>query len=290
MTERAAEANSPVAIICGGGTIPFAIADAVARRGRKPILFAIEKYADPQRVAGYAHHWVAFGKFGKLRKLLQRAGCRDVVLIGQLVRPRLSDLRLDWFTIRLLPRVAVALRGGDNHLLSAVGRMFEEYGCRIVAAHEVAPEILMPEGVLGKISPNDRDRADIIRGLAALNAIAAFDVGQAVVIADNHVLAIEGVEGTDLLLERVAGMRRLRRIRTPEGIGVIVKAPKRGQDVRFDLPSIGPKMIEGAAAAGLAGIAVIAGGSIVAEPERLAGLADRCKLFVAGVRPDGSFG
>ena len=148
----------------------------------------------------------------------------------------------------------------------------------------------MPKGALGRHAPNERHRADIVRGIAALNAIAAFDVGQAAVVADNHVLAIEGIEGTDLLLERVAAMRRLGRIRTPEGIGVIVKAPKSGQDLRFDLPTIGPKMIEGAAAAGLAGIAVVAGGSIVAEPERLVELADRCKLFVAGVRPDGSFG
>lgn len=285
-----ADANPPIGIVCGGGAIPFAVADAVARRGRKPVLFAIEKYADPQRVAGYAHHWVAVGKFGLLRRLLQESGCRDVVLIGQLVRPRLSDFRLDWLTVRTLPRIASALRGGDNHLLSAVGRIFEDHGFRIVAAHEAAPEILMPECVLGRYEPNERDRADIARGLAVLNAIGPFDVGQAAVVADNHVLAIEGVEGTDLLLERVAGLRRLGRIRTPERIGVIVKAPKRGQDVRFDLPSIGPKMVEGAAAAGLAGIAVVAGASIIAEPERLAELADRAKLFVAGVRPDGSFG
>jgi UDP-2,3-diacylglucosamine hydrolase len=288
--QRAAGVNSPVAIICGGGTIPFAVADAVVRQGRKPVMFAIEKFADPQRVANYAHHWITLGKFGTICRLLQESGCRDVVFIGHLLRPRLSELRLDWATIRVLPRLAASFRGGDNHLLSSVGSLFEDRGFRVVGAHEVAPEILMPEGALGRFTPSGRDRADIARGLAALDAISPFDIGQAAVVADNHVLALEGIEGTDLLLARVAELRRRGCIRAPKGVGVIVKAPKRGQDVRYDLPSVGPTMVEGAAAAGLAGIAVATGGAIIAEPERLVEVADRLKLFVIGVRPDGSLG
>jgi DUF1009 family protein len=285
-----ADASSPIGIICGGGAIPFAVADAVARRGRKPVLFAIERFADPRRVEGYAHHWFALSRAGRLPKLLTESGCRDIVLIGHLVRPRLRDLRLDWSTLRLLPRIAAAFRGGDNHLLSAVGRIFEDHGFRIVAAHEAAPELLMPEGVLGRCAPNARDRADIGRGLAALHAVGGFDIGQAAVVADNHVLAMEGIEGTDLLLGRVAELRRIGRLRTPTGVGVIVKAPKRGQDMRYDLPSIGPRMVEGAVAAGLAGIAILAGGGIMAEAERIVALADQAGIFVVGVREDGSFG
>ena len=148
----------------------------------------------------------------------------------------------------------------------------------------------MPEGVLGRYAPNARDRADIGRGLAALHAVGMFDIGQAAVVADNHVLAVEGIEGTDLLLARVAELRRIGRIRTQTGVGVIVKAPKRGQDVRYDLPSIGPRMVEGAIAAGLDGIAILAGGGIVAEAERIVALADQAGIFVVGVREDESFG
>jgi DUF1009 family protein len=283
------DADSPIAIICGGGSIPFAVADAVARRGRKPILFAIESYADPARVACYTHHWLPLGKAGKLRRLLRDAGCHDVVFIGQLVRPRLRDLRFDWQMIRLLPRIAGSMRGGDNHLLSAIGRMFEEHGFRIVGAHEVAPEILVPQGVFGRVAPRERDLADVAIGLAALDAIGPFDVGQAAVVADKHVLALEGAEGTDLMLARVADLRRIGRIRAPAGVGVIVKAPKRGQDMRFDLPTIGPAIVEGAVAAGLAGVAVVAGAAIVADPDQLVALADRSGVFVVGVRNDGTF-
>jgi DUF1009 family protein len=276
-------ARSPVAIICGGGMLPFAVADAVARQGRTPVLFAIKNHADPARVAAYTHHWVGLGQAGRLRHLLEQAGCRDVVLIGQMIRPRLREILLDWETVRLLPRLAASLRGGDNHLLSAIGRMFEDRGFRLVGAHEVAPEILVPKGVLGRVIPQDRDRADIARGLALLEATAPFDVGQAVVVSNNHVLAVEGIEGTDLLLQRVVDLRRLGRIRTAAGMGVIVKAPKRGQDFRFDLPSIGPSTIEGAAAAGLAGLAVSAGTAIMAEPERMLARANELNVFVAGV-------
>jgi hypothetical protein len=144
----------------------------------------------------------------------------------------------------------------------------------------------MPRGNIGSRLPAERDRTDIARGLALLNATSPFDVGQAVIVADNHVLAVEGPEGTDQTLARVAELRRSGRIPTPRGVGVLVKAAKTGQDHRIDLPSIGPDTVERAAAAGLAGIAVVAGSTVVAEPERLAAAADRAKIFVVGVDAD----
>jgi DUF1009 family protein len=141
-------------------------------------------------------------------------------------------------------------------------------------------------GRLGSRAPGAIEQAEIVRALGVLEANSPFDVGQAAVVAGDQVIAIEGPEGTDAMLARVAEMRRNGRLRT--AAGVLVKAPKAGQDRRVDLPSIGPKTIKGAAEAGLAGIAVLAGSSIVAEPDRFAGDADRAGIFVVGVRPDGS--
>ena len=280
--------RAPVGLICGGGAMPFAVADAIIRRGRTPILFAIKNYADPSRVSGYTHHWVALGQAGRLRRLIREADCRDVAFIGHVIRPKLSEIRLDWYTIRLLPRVAASLRGGDNHLLSSLGGLFEEEGIRMVGVHELAPEILVPRGILGRVTPQPRDRDDIARGFAMLGAIGPFDIGQAAVVANNHVVAVEGIEGTDLMLERVAELRRVGRLRIPRRTGVIVKAPKRGQDMRYDLPSIGPKTIEGVVAADLAGIAVSAGSAIMAESQRLLALADEANIFVVGTGEGGA--
>jgi DUF1009 family protein len=276
--------GGPIAIVSGGGTLPFATADAAIERGRRAVLLALRGSADPARVADYPHHWIAVGQIGRMCRLARQEGCRDMVFIGGLVRPTLSQLRFDFETVRLLPRLARIFRGGDGHFFSGIVNIFEERGFNVVGAHEVAPRILMPEGPLGQRRPDATDLADIRRGLEFLHVTGPFDVGQAVVIAQDRILGVEAAEGTDHMLARFAEVRRSGRIRIPAGTGVLVKAPKQGQDRRIDLPSIGPKTIDSAINAGLNGIAVVAGSAIVAEPDRIAAMADRAKLFVVGVR------
>jgi DUF1009 family protein len=283
-TQPVEQGNASLAIVCGGGTMPLAVADAAARRNRRVVLFPVRGWADPGVVERYPHHWVVLARLGDFIAKARAEGCRDVVFIGTALRPPLRSLRIDWTTLRLLPRIARMYRGGDDHLLSRVAQVFAEQGFRILGAHEVAPEILMPEGPIGRVAPSPRDLADIERALALLRATGPFDVGQAAIVADNHVLAIEGVEGTDGLLAHLAELRAKGRIHTRPGIGVLVKAPKPGQDRRLDLPAIGPRTVAGAAAAGLAGIAVVAGSTIIAEPATVGTEADNANLFVVGVR------
>jgi len=283
---RAAK-ETPLAIICGGGSLPLAVADAVTRRGRRVVMFPVRGFADPRDFADYPCHLIATGQFGRFRRLAVQEGCRDVVFIGVVLRPALRQIRLDWDTIRQLPRIFAMFRGGDNHLLSSLARIVEDLGFKLHGAHEVAPDILVPQGAIGRHAPGPRHEADIARGLAVLAAIGPFDVGQAVVVADSYVVAIEGAEGTDRMLERVTALRRDGRIPSAAGTGVLVKTPKRGQDRRFDLPSIGPQTVARAAEAGLAGIAVAGGATIIAEPQRVAAAADRVGLFVVGIAAAG---
>jgi UDP-2,3-diacylglucosamine hydrolase len=273
-----------VAIICGGGSFPGAVAEALARRGRRPVMLAFKGWADPEIVKRYAHHWIAIGQLGRILRLARAEKCRDVVFIGALLRPPLGQIRLDWQTIRFMPRIVRSFRGGDNQLLAGMASLAEDAGLRVVGVQELAPEIMVPEGVLGRRQPSERDRADIAHALALIAALGPFDVGQAAVVADNNVLAVEAAEGTDNLLLRIAELRRQRRVSLPPGVGVLVKAPKPEQDRRFDLPSIGPRTIENAARAGLAGIAVTAGSTIVADIAQAIAAADREHLFVVGVR------
>jgi UDP-2,3-diacylglucosamine hydrolase len=273
----------PLALIAGGGTVPLAVAEAAKREGRRVVMFPVRGWADPAAMEPFTHYWLAPVQAGRFVRYARKEGCRDVVFVGTAVRPPLRSLRLDWTTIRLLPRILRAYRGGDDHLLSSLARGFEDYGFRVLGAHEVAPEILMPEGPIGSRRPSARDQADIARALALLAATGPFDMGQAAVVADNHVLAVEAVEGTDAMLARLADLRRAGRIAAPAGTGVLVKAPKPQQDRRFDLPAIGPRTVEEASRAGLAGIAVVAGGSIVAEPSAVAMAAEKAKIFVVGI-------
>ncbi len=274
--------EGPLALICGGGSLPLAVADSVAARGREVVLFPLRGAANPAEFDERPHHWLYLGQSSKFLRLMRAAGCRDVVFIGSIVRPSLWQIRIDFTTLKFLPRVLAAFRGGDDHLLSNIARLFEPYGFRLLGAHEVAPEILMPEGALGRVQAGESDRADIALGLDYLRASGPFDVGQAAVVAGKHVLAVEAAEGTDQMLARVAEMRASGRVRSAAGSGVLVKAPKLGQDRRFDLPSIGPRTVDGIARAGLAGIAVVAGSTIIAEPALLTQAADRANIFVIG--------
>ncbi|MCS0503398.1 LpxI family protein [Ancylobacter mangrovi] len=284
LPEAAGSADGPLAIICGGGAFPLAVAEAARRAGREVVLFPVRGFAGPE-VEAWPHVWIHIGRFGQLTAEMRRRGCRDVVMIGNVLRPRIRDIRLDWATFWLLPSAFRMLRGGDDHLLTSLGRFFEEAGFRLLGAHEVAPEILLPAGRLGRVAPGAEAMADIVLGCRVLDVTGPLDIGQGLVVMNKHVVAMEAAEGTDLMLARVAELRANGRIKMPAPCGVLVKRPKAGQDRRFDLPSLGVRTVEGVARAGLAGIAVEAGGVIAAEAGALIAAADAAGLFVYGVAP-----
>ena len=278
---NAPERDEPIALVCGAGSLPLAVADLLRTAGRRVLLFPLRGSARPEDYAEWPHTFLRIGQIGVFTRALRAENCRELVLIGSLVRPAVWQIRFDWESFKLLPRIFAAYRGGDDHLLRSVAKMVEGYGLVLRGVHEVAPEILVPQGPLGRLQPSGGEREDIAFGLQYLLAAGHFDVGQAVVVAGRHVLAVEAAEGTDGMLARVAKLRANGRIRTRGG--VLVKAPKPQQDRRFDLPSIGPATIKGATRAGLAGIAVTARETVMAEPATLAATADRAGLFVVGV-------
>jgi UDP-2,3-diacylglucosamine hydrolase len=283
MTSKALEISSPIGVVAGGGAMPFAVADSLTARGINPVLFALRGACDPVRVERFRHHWISVGQYGRAVSLFRAENCRDLLFIGSLVRPGLSEIRLDWGTLRILGRVLAAFRGGDDHLLSGIGGILEQDGFRMVGIRDVAPDLLMPEGCLTRAAPDESTTADIARGREVLRALSPYDIGQAAVVIDGHVVGVEDIEGTDGLLARVARLRDEGRIRAKASRGVLVKAPKSGQDLRFDLPTMGPRTVEGAAAAKLAGIAIVAGNTLVVEPQAMIAAADAAGIFVTGL-------
>jgi DUF1009 family protein len=275
--------SSPIGLIAAGGAMPFAVADSLVARGINPIVFALRGACDPVKVERFRHHWIHLGQVGRASKLFRSEGCRDLVFIGTLVRPALSEIRLDFGTLRVIGEVLASFRGGDDHLLSGIARILERDGFRMVGIKDVAPDLLMPEGCLTRSVPDAQATADIARGREVLRALGPFDIGQAAVVIDGHVVGIEDVGGTDELLNRIAQLRAQGRIRSAAQRGVLVKAPKSTQDLRFDLPTVGPRTVAGAANAKLAGIAVAAGNAIIAEPQGMIEAADAAGLFVTGM-------
>src|SRR6266699_4718905 len=204
MTNEVLQISSPIGLIAAGGVMPFAVADSLVARGLNPVLFALKGACDPVRVERFRHHWISVGQVGRAVKLFRSENCRDLVFIGTLVRPALSEIRLDWGTLRVLGRVWAAFRGGDDHLLSGIGRILERDGFRMVGIKDVAPDLLVPVGPLTGAVPDADAAADIAKGCEVLAALGAFDIGQAAVVIDGHVVAVEDIEGTDALLARIA--------------------------------------------------------------------------------------
>ena len=274
--------DAKIGIIAGNGTMPMTVAQAAVAAGRPVYAVAIQGAAR-QGIEEYPHTWVNFGEIGRVLKLLKREGCDDIVIIGGVQRPKLDELRFDFGALRNLPAILRCLVGGDNSILSGVVEFFEKKGFRVIGAHDIAPELLAAAGPLGKYRPSRRDQADIDIGIQVIQALGALDVGQAAVVAREHVLAVEAIEGTDALLERCGQLTHRTGGRRGARAGVLVKCAKPGQERRVDLPAIGPETVRRAAEAGLTGIALAAGDVLVAERADVISQADRDGLFVVGV-------
>lgn len=278
--------TGPLGIIAGAGSFPLALARAATEQGRPVFALLLKGIAGPD-LQSYPHAWIGIGQFGAMVAQARKAGCRDLVLIGSLVRPHLWTTMPDLGGLRVLPDLVRLYRGGDDHLLRGIAGIFERHGFRLLGAQDVAPELLIPEGPLGSLRPSEADREDIALARDAIAALGPYDVGQGMVIGGRRIVAVEGAEGTDGMLDRCTAMRAAGRLKWPMGSGILVKAPKPHQDRRVDMPAIGPATVEKAAAAGLKGIAVVAGSTLVVDLQQVIGLADRHGLFVVGVPADG---
>jgi DUF1009 family protein len=274
-------AGRTLGVIAGGGPVPLTVAAAAEAAGRPVCIFAITGEAD-RSVAVHRHHWIRWGEIGRLFDLLAREKVGELVIAGSVTRPDYRAIRVDLGAVLSLPKILSLMVGGDDTVLRGVVRFFEDRGYTVIGAHEVAPDLVGGEGVLGKVSPDDQSNADIQRGFEAAEALGRLDIGQAVVSIGGRVVGVEGIEGTDELLTRIADLRKRGRIRAANREGVLVKAAKPQQDLRVDMPTIGARTLELVSQAGLAGIAVEAGRVMIVDKAALVTSADRMKLFVVG--------
>lgn len=273
-----------IALIAGSGQLPVEVAAGLAKAGKPPFVIIVGgEGVDPQAYQRCDPKILPLEAIGDLVGLLKRHSITHVVMAGGVSsRPDLRRVKWSFALLRVLPKLVYKLTKGDNALLSAFVAHLEQNGFKVVGAHEILPDLLARPGVMGKAQPKASDRRDIDAALEAALAIGRLDIGQAAIAVGGRAVALEGVEGTDGLLERMKGLRDNGRI---AGIarGVLVKCAKPGQELRADLPTIGPATIERAHAAGLAGVAVEADRAFILEFGKTIETADRLGLFVVGI-------
>lgn len=269
--------QAKLGIIAGRGELPRTLIHACEANGRPYFVLAIEDTADEETIAatGDNYAWIRLGAIGKALDILRKERVEELVLAGYVTRPKISTLRPDIKGTKLLARIGSQLLVGDNELLTTIVQFLEEEGFRIVGAEDVVRELVAPEGLIGSQYPDKRAQTDIAFGARIARAIGQLDIGQACIVHNQKVLGVEAIEGTDALIERCAPLKE-------ERGGVLVKVKKPQQERRVDLPTIGVETVQRAADAGLAGIAIEAGASLIVNRREVQRTADQLGIFVVG--------
>jgi UDP-2,3-diacylglucosamine hydrolase len=268
-------------IIAGGGDAPKRLIAACLRMKKPFHVMALEGQSDPDIGADDVPvTWLPLGAAAAALDLGRSKNITEVVMLGRVRRPSMTELKPDWLMVQKLAKIGMNALGDDG-LLKAVAKEFEAEGFKVLAPQDVFSDLLLPVGQLGKHAPSEAAVADIKRGVEIARALGVLDVGQSVVVQQGIILGVEAVEGTDALIRRAGMLKR-------EGINpVLVKLKKPQQDVRFDLPALGIETVREIMAAGFSGIAAEAGGAILLDREEVIKFADAAGLFILGIQNDG---
>ena len=267
------------AIVAGGGVLPTLLGQRLEADGTEFLLAEMEGFA-AENPNGWPLEPLIVERLALFLKRLKALQVTRVVFAGALARPALDPARIDPETVPLLARLVPALQSGDDALLREVVAVFEEAGFDVVGVDAICPDLVPAAGVLGAVQPTDHDKGDAARGVEILATLSPLDIGQGCVVAQGLCLAIETLPGTDAMLDWVADVAITRRPQAGGGRGVFYKAPKQGQDLRIDMPAIGPDTVARVARAGLAGIAFQAGGILLLDREATLTAADAAGLFL----------
>ena len=272
MTER-----QTLGLIAGNGAMPVEIIKHCNEHNIPVFVIGLESFATEEQLSEAPHIFAKIGEAGKMIKALKEHNVHDIVLAGGIKRPSFKELLPDWEGVKIAAKLAMKKMSDDN-LFRAVMDEIESRGFKVVGIEEVVPDMLFQEGIYGKVKPGKEDMDDIERGWTVAKAIGAVDVGQAVVVQEGLVLAMEAIEGTDMVLSRAAQLRK------PGKAPIMVKVLKPGQDMRVDLPAIGLQTMEMFVKYGIGGIAVEAGGILLIEKEAVIKKADENGIFIIGIK------
>lgn len=267
--------NNKIALVAGALDLPFFTRDALRRAGWEVFIIGLKNFVDPKLDCDMV---VRLGGGGRAARELRRRGIYRVVFVGSLGHPNLSDLRPDFWSLRILLKILKNQRGYDSMAI-ALNKALESQGFEIVAAQDLAPELAFETaGVQTRAKPGKSDMKNIERAIEVSHTIGAADIGASVVV-DSQVIAVEAAEGTARMLDRVVEMRKNKR----KSSGVFAKMTKPGQDLRIDIPAIGVDTVNAVAAAHLHGIVVNTKTCFVVNKPAVISRANELGIFILAI-------
>ena len=268
-----------IGIIAGRGELPLRLANSLVASGVSVFILLVENEANPDAYQQFSSEIIPITKIGKFIKALQREKCARVTMAGPVKRPNFKNIIPDMEGFKLLSKIGAALGKGDDGLLRTITQFIEDKGFEVVGAHELDNGFVANIGTLGEILPSVDDMEDINKGAKIARALGAFDIGQAIVIRDGYILGVEAAEGTEKLVSRC------QEFAWEYPAGVLVKLPKPGQDLRTDMPTVGPNTIEQLKSAGLKGLAIEAENTLILGVDEVIRLANEAEIFVHVIDP-----
>jgi DUF1009 family protein len=266
------------ALIAGNGRFPILALETARKLGHQVVVVAIQEEASKEVEALAARcHWISIGQLGRLIEILKEEGVTEVVMAGQVKHAKLfSGIVPDWRLIKLLASLP---QKNTDALISGIAKVLEDEGIRLGDSTALLKPLLARQGPLTKRKPTKDELTDVEYGRRIANALAGFDIGQSVAIADGACVAVEAMEGTDAMLRRAAGLVNGRPLR-------LVKVGCRRGHLLFDVPVVGTGTIPAMIETGTTILAVDAGRTLLLDREEMLRQAEAAKIAIVGFPPE----
>ena len=258
-------------LIFGETNFPLEILKKVKKKHIKYLIIDLTKKKNFKKDKNsYA---VSIGQFGKIIKIFKKNKCRKVLFAGKVKKPNFSKLRLDFKGIYYIPRIVRSSKLGDAAILREIIKILKQERISTISSLTYNPELTLKKGTYSKVKPNKEDNLDIKKAISTLSKLGKYTFSQGTVVRNNKVVVIEGKGGTEKMLKRS-------RSKTQRNKGVLVKFPKKKQDLRIDLPTVGLKTLVQCKAAGLKGIVLKAKQHVFLEKNKCINFANKNKMFL----------
>ncbi len=260
-----------IGLIFGETNFPIEILKKIKKKGIKYLIIDLSKSKRFKKNKN--SHSVSIGQFGKIIKILKQNNCKKVLFAGKVTKPKLSRLKLDLKGIYYMPRIIKSSKLGDVAILKEIIKILKIERIKTVSSLNFNPELTLKKGNYSKIRPNNKDKKDIKKAIVTLNKLGKYNFSQGTVVRNKKVIAIEGKGGTQIMLNKC-------KTKKFKNNGVLVKFPKKKQDLRIDLPTIGLKTLNQCKSAGLKGIVLKSKQNVFLERKKCISFVNKNKMFI----------
>ena len=260
-----------IGLIFGETNFPIQILKRIKRRHLKYLIIDLTKRRKFKK--DRYSHTVSIGQLGKIIKIFKENKCRKVLFAGKVKKPNFSKLRLDFKGIYYIPRIIRSSKLGDAAILKEIIKILKQEKIRTISSLTFNPELTLKKGDYSKIKPNREDKIDIKKAITTLNRLGKYNFSQGTVVRNRKVVAIEGKGGTEKMLRKCKSKKFKNK-------GVLVKFPKKKQDLRVDLPTVGLKTLTQCKSAGLKGIVLKSKRNVFLERKKCINFTNKNKMFI----------